>query len=130
MAGGGAGCGAEEAREVGGEPDMRGRPGSERGEEEGKREGADERAPGGSDCKKKKRGRGRRGRWAGGGRLDGPVGREGEERRWAAGWGLGLDRFCCFFSFSFFFKSFSNLFQTLFKFKPLNKFSQTFLNYF
>jgi hypothetical protein len=32
--------------------------------------------------------------------------------------------------FCFFFKSFSNLSQTLFKFKPLNKFSQTFLNYF
>jgi hypothetical protein len=54
-AGGGAGCGAEEALEVGGEPDMRGRPGSERGEEEGKGEGADERAPGGSDWKKKRK---------------------------------------------------------------------------
>jgi hypothetical protein len=93
--------------EVEGGADMRGRPGSERGEEEGKREGADERAPGGSDYKKKKRGRGRRGRWAGGGRLDGPVGREGEEGRWAAGWGLGLDRFCCFF-FQIHFKPISN----------------------
>jgi hypothetical protein len=35
-AAGGAGCGAEEALEVGGEPDMRGRPGRERGEGEGK----------------------------------------------------------------------------------------------
>jgi hypothetical protein len=93
--------------EVGGEPDMRGRPGSERGEEEGKGEEADERAPGGSDWKKKK-GReedvgprrlswARSGIWAGGG------------MRWA---GLVV-----FVFFSFFFKSFSNLFQTLFKFK-------------
>jgi hypothetical protein len=87
--------------EVGGEPDMRGRPGSERGEEEGKGEGADERAPGGSDWKKKK-GReedvgprrlswARSGSWAGGG------------RRWA-----GLVVFFLFFEIIF--KSFSNPF--------------------
>jgi hypothetical protein len=38
-----------------------------------------------------------------------------------------IDRFCFFV---FFFKAISNQFQTLFKFKPLNKFSQIFLNYF
>jgi hypothetical protein len=88
MAGGGAGCGAEEAREVGGEPDMRGRPGSEWGEEEGKREGADERAPGGSDCKKKKRGEGEG--------EDGPAA-GGWMGRWAVRERKGVEFVCLFF---------------------------------
>jgi hypothetical protein len=53
------------------------------------RGGPDMRAPAGSDRKKKKRGRGKRERWAGDGRLDGSVGREREKGRWAAGWVWG-----------------------------------------
>jgi hypothetical protein len=41
---------------VGGDPDRRAPAGSERGEEEGKGEGADERAPSVSDWKKRKKG--------------------------------------------------------------------------
>jgi hypothetical protein len=87
-AGGGAGCGAEEALEVGGGPDMWGRPGSEWEREEGElgRAGFV----------------GRKRRWAGG--------KERERRRWAAGFwakregvkGLGS------FLFFLFFKPFSN----------------------
>jgi hypothetical protein len=66
-----------------------------------------------------------------------PVGDHMRERewRWAGAAELGQKRELGrgvgrWVGFGFFFKSFSNLSQTLFKFKPLNKFSQTFLNYF